>query len=372
MMAERFDKGYALIIGVANYPHPNMSQLPEKVLKDARDVYDILLDTEYCAYLEDNTRKILDSEATAARIRAEMTWLADSAKEDNTAVIFFSGHGAQIRHGKAAGNYLLSYDCNPNPDRIQQSSIAGDEFTSLLQNIKAERVVVFFDSCHSGGVGETKSIDFDGGELKFGLKGSYYDKLAQGEGRVIIASSDVDELSRLLPGQDNSLFTHYLLEALKGQAGDQQDGLIHIFDLFKYLAGTVPEAARKQPIQIAPGVYDDSQNPEMKARAKNDFPIALYLGGAKSVGGIGHAGNAPTPNSAMFTQSALLEFLYQEYRHEPDEKVSTEKIQQRFDVQWENLRDTLLSLREKGFVKAKFVGKKALVEITPDGVALMK
>ncbi len=41
--------------------------------------------------------------------------------------------------------------------------------------------------------------------------------LAQGKGRVVIASSRPDELSWVLPGMRNSLFTHYILEVLRGE-----------------------------------------------------------------------------------------------------------------------------------------------------------
>jgi hypothetical protein len=366
-MSTHFDKGYALIIGVANYPHSDIPKLPEKVLKDAKDMYELLISAEYCGYLEANTRKLLDGKATAENIRDDLQWLAKSAGSDSTVVIFFSGHGGQIKHGDAAGNYLLAYDCDPKD--MGKTSISGEEFTKLLQAIKADRVIVFFDSCHSGGVGETKNLVLDKIVLKLGLQENYYEQLAQGKGRVIISSSDSDELSRLLPGMANSLFTHYLLEALKGKGSHKGDGLIRVFDVFRYVSDNVPEAACQKPILIAPNTYDNSQNPVMKTHIKNDFPISLFLGGTKTAS----KPVAPTHSESSFvTKSDILQFLYQVYRDDPDEWVVSEQIQQELGVDQEQLQDFILALREKGFLEAKFLGDKALLRITADGVAIMK
>ena len=55
--------------------------------------------------------------------------------------------------------------------------------------------------------------------MKAGLDLKTYGVLAEGKGRVLLASSRANEVSLILPGKKNSLFTHYLLDALKGAAG---------------------------------------------------------------------------------------------------------------------------------------------------------
>ncbi|MCB9078094.1 MAG: hypothetical protein H6631_10915 [Anaerolineaceae bacterium] len=66
---------------------------------------------------------------------------------------------------------------------------------------------------------------------------------------------------------NHSLFTHYLLEALQGQAKTLGDGFVRVFDLFRHVADHVP--ARAEQINA-------SQHPLFKATAvENDFPIAL-------------------------------------------------------------------------------------------------
>jgi hypothetical protein len=209
---------------------------------------------------------LLDNQATAARIRQEFKKLAKVTNDKDTVVVFFSGHGGRVEVGTQAGSYLIPFDCDAS--RLEETAIGSTELTALLSDINAERLVVLLDACHSGGAGEVKAIA-PRPEIKAGLDIPTYDALAQGVGRVIMASSRVDEVSLVLNGMENSLFTHYLLEGLKGTSPSRGDGLVRIFELFRYISEEVPKRA-------------PSQHPIFKAHSvENDFPVALYMGGRK-------------------------------------------------------------------------------------------
>ena len=57
--------------------------------------------------------------------------------------------------GPERGTYLLPYDCDPS--RLGATAIESEELTSLLGNIRAVRLVVILDACHSAGAGELKA-----------------------------------------------------------------------------------------------------------------------------------------------------------------------------------------------------------------------
>src|SRR5919202_5129870 len=77
-----------------------------------------------------------------------------------------------------------------------------------------------------------------------------------------MASSRPDEVSWQLKGMRNGLFTHYLLEALRGEGKTLGDGYVRVFDVFRHVADHVPTKANQHPI--------------FKATAlEADFPIAL-------------------------------------------------------------------------------------------------
>lgn len=248
-----FACGHALVMGIAGYPR--VRQLPETVLDDARGLRALLTDPAHCGYPAAQVVQLLDGEANRAGIRQALHDLAARAGPEDTAVVFFSGHGA---HSWAGGGtqYLLPYDCDPLD--LPGTAISGDEMTGLLREIQAGRLLVLFDSCHSGGVGEPKGVE----EIQTGLGEGYYQALAQGTGRIVMASSRPDEVSWTLAGMANSLFTYYLLEALRGECRTLGDGYVRVFDLFRHVAEHVPTRA--------------DQHPLFKATAmEEDFPVAL-------------------------------------------------------------------------------------------------
>lgn len=246
-----FENGRALIIGIAGYPRVN--PLPEIVLNDARALRNLLVDESRCGYRPSQVDLLLDDEATANGIRRGLARLAERTTSKDTAIFFFSGHGAWNADPKSEPRqYIIPYDCDPRD--LPGTAISGDEMTSLLRRIEAGRLLVIFDSCHSGGVGDPKGLT---GALKSGLNEGIYEGLAQGRGRAVLASSRPNEVSWALAGMDNSLFTHFLLEALRGEAINLGDGYVRVFDLFRHVAKHVPQKARQHPIFKAAAMEED-------------------------------------------------------------------------------------------------------------------
>jgi metacaspase-1 len=211
--------------------------------KDGKDIAEVLRSKDYCGYVPRNVKLLLDDKAIANGIRQGLTNLAKAAGAECTAVVFFSGHGGRVETGPEAGTYLIPYDCDPH--QIQKTAIESEELTTLLSKIKAQRLVVLLDACHSAGMGELKTVA-PLSNIKAGLDEKTYSALAEGTGRVIMASSRSTEVSLILEGMSNSLFTHYLLEALKGARVSDKDGLIRVFDIFQYISDTVPSKCPSQ------------------------------------------------------------------------------------------------------------------------------
>lgn len=250
---------YALIIGIANYHH--IRKLPTLVLKDARDIQDVLVNSQYCGYETPSVRLLIDYEATRTNILQELANLATRCNSESTVFIYISSHGGRIDSGTHAGEYLLPVDTIYQSEQtIEQTAISSIEITQALRAIEARKMVVVFDCCHSGGIGQPK--DADAPEIKAGLSDSYYKTLGVGRGRVILASSRSEEVSWILPGASNSLFTQYLLDGLRGNV-PAPGGVIRIFDLFDYVQQHV---TRAQP----------EQHPIFKAELEENFPVALH------------------------------------------------------------------------------------------------
>jgi metacaspase-1 len=252
----RFDRGRALLVGVANYAR--VPKLPECVLNDARDLATLLRAPHRCAYLETNVELLLDQHATADRVRLGLKRLANEARAEDTVIVYFSGHGFRAATADAEA-YLLPIDCALND--LARTAISATELTRLLSAIRSSRLVVLLDACHAAGAAHFKSASASM-TFKSGLDDSTYEVLGRGAGRVVIASSRADELSCVLPGMKNSLFTTYLLEALSGAATSQDDEVVRVLDVFHHISENVPKRAVQHPILKAHDV-------------ENDFPVAL-------------------------------------------------------------------------------------------------
>lgn len=260
-----FIEGHALLIAIAGYT--KVRALPSAVINDGREIKAVLTSPTHCGYDPQNVTLVQDEEATLDRMRHELETLADRTKPTDTAVIFFSGHGVRIGDPANPGSALVPVDCDPA--NLFATVLHEAEFSSTLARITARRLVVFIDACHGAAAGTFKGGD-ELADLGFNEKS--LSRLAQGSGRVLIASSRGSETSLIFNGAANSLFTEHLLGALRGAAHSHGDGFIRIFEVFNHVAEKVRAAA--------PG----RQHPVFKASDLEDnFPFALDRGGVKSI-----------------------------------------------------------------------------------------
>ena len=260
------DDAYALIVGIADYLY--VTKLPAAVCNDARDVRDLLVDPRYCGYPPGHVTMLLDGEATREAIIDTLSGLAVRAQPTSAVLVYISGHGGRVVSGAFAGEYILPVDTMlASGEDLAVTAISGDEFTTALKAIRARKVLVIFDCCHAGGIGQPK--DVPGSLIKAGLPDGYYERLAAGRGRAILSSSRDTESSYVLPAAANSLFTGHLLAGLKGGVSSE-DGLVRVFDLFEYVQ---PRVTSDQP----------DQHPVFKADLEENFSVGLYLGGKKEV-----------------------------------------------------------------------------------------
>jgi hypothetical protein len=254
------NNAFGFIAGIAEYAF--IGRLPSAVRNDAQAIYNLLVDPRYCGYHPTQVLLLLDDQATQSALRAGLAELARRSNQDATVFVYLSCHGGCLESGPYAGEYLLPVDARYPPDQtLAQTAISGQEFSAALGAIPARKVVVIFDCCHAGGIGQPKNVTAPA--LKT-LPESYYARLQSGRGRVIIASSRSSEYSYVLPGAAHSLFTQHLLDGLRGGAPGP-GGVIRVFDLFRYVQ---PKVTAAQP----------NQHPIFKAEVEEDFPIALYAG----------------------------------------------------------------------------------------------
>ena len=247
-MSRLFDQGHAVIIGVGE-------DLPVTV-SDAAAIENMLLDTSRCAYPQDQVRLLTNKDATRKNITSALEWLAKTAGPNDTAIIYFSGHGIEN-----PDFYLIPFGYSWKD--LPNTAISGTEFTTLLQQITVRKLLVLLDCCHAGGQGDPKSF------IKSPIPSEAIEELKTSSGRVIIASSRKNELS--WTGNPYSQFTMAVLEGFAGYGASEEDGFARVFDLALHVARIVPQRT------------GDKQHPILKiSNVEDNFAIAWYSGGHKA------------------------------------------------------------------------------------------
>lgn len=231
---------YALSIGISRYKHLRPLSC---AAYDAQDLAEVLSDVVSPAQV----KLLLDEDATKQAILRDLTWLANNTGPNDTAIVFFSGHGGR---GNAQPDTQACFcPVEASLHAFEQTSLTGSELTAALRTVKSERLVVLLDACYSGGIGEPRSRHAG---ITNGLTGRDVSALLEGRGRVVMAASRPDELAWELCGMRNGLFTHYLLRGLRGEIA-RADGTVWVSELFSYVSRNVRRHGCQHPYQKAIG-----------------------------------------------------------------------------------------------------------------------
>jgi uncharacterized caspase-like protein len=260
----KFSNAYALVIGVGEYKDFFFSDLPETE-NDAKAIGKILCDPALCGYDAANVHLFVNEQAARTNIVSSLKRLAKSTNYDSTVFIYFSGHGGQACKDGARHTYLCLRETDPF--NLPHTAVSGEEFSTLVASIPAQKVLVIIDACHAEGIAEPRNADADI-KWKPGFPEYYYESLNRGRGRVVIASSTEYQQSYSRPQRDFGIFTWHLCQALKGKAAVRGDGLVHVLDVFHYVNEGVRTDKPKK------------QTPLLKVKNLDlNFPIALHREG---------------------------------------------------------------------------------------------
>jgi hypothetical protein len=149
----KFSNAYALLIGVNENTVPGWA-LPD-VAKDIAALSAVLTHPQRCAYSPENVRALTGKEATKDNILAGLAWLKDKLAADasgnETALIYYSGHGWQDDSLAQPAYYLIPYDVAQN--RLRQTALRADDFAVEIAELNPRRLLALLDCCHAGGLG---------------------------------------------------------------------------------------------------------------------------------------------------------------------------------------------------------------------------
>ncbi|MGG6269090.1 caspase family protein [Leptolyngbya sp. AN03gr2] len=282
-MLQTFAHGYALLVGIGQCADSRLS-LPVTV-NDIQALQQILVNPDLCGYPDSHLRSLHDQNATKQSILNGLQWLKAQAEADPeaTVIVYYSGHGWLDTSDQSY--YLLPHDLNPYA--WKDTAIAAEIFNTALRQIPAKRLLVILDCCHAQGMASAKEgLMLPPNVTPTAPTRGFFDRLAQGEGRVVLLSSKGEQKSWIRKDDTMSIYTYHLIEALRGKANKPGETTVTVADIVKHLDRTVPLSVQQE--------HQAQQQPWVSSEMTN-FDLALIQGGkGLPVGGWDAVKDQPT------------------------------------------------------------------------------
>jgi hypothetical protein len=247
---------WAVIVGISQYRSADIPQL-RYADRDAQEFYNLLttsIEEGGVGVPKANVRFLLNDQATSSNVREAITDFLKQPIEDDLVLIYFAGHGAPDPD-RPKILYLLTHDSDLS--RLAATSVKMQEIQDALRDyVAAKSVLVFADACHSRGVTgamATRAL------ASPDLVNEFLSELARARGSTMtLSASDVNQLSMEDKrwGGGHGVFTHYLLEGLRGKADFNGDKMVRLGELTQYVSDNVRRDTRSQQSPISSGNFD--------------------------------------------------------------------------------------------------------------------
>ena len=218
---------YAVIVGINDYADKAIPDL-KYAESDAKAVYRTLTDPAVGRFPADNVTLLLGKDATPGRIKAALYKLRGVDKND-LVIVFYSGHGA--KEGDEA--FWVTQDAESKA--LGATSLTNSDIRKYLAKIPSQRLVVLLDCCYAASTVKKSLLDPQK------LFGDF-----QGKGRVTIAGSADNQEALEYEDRKAGVFTHFLVQGLRGAADSNTDGVVTFDELWTHLGLNVRKASVKQ------------------------------------------------------------------------------------------------------------------------------
>jgi len=242
---------YALVIGNTEYTDSGLAKLNAPG-KDAEDFARVLQSVEIGAF--DEVVTFVNETVFNLNVAIE-DFFADKKPED-LLVFYFSGHGVRDE----SGSLFLAVK-NTNRKRLRATAIKTDFVREMMDQSRSRRQVIILDCCNSG------AFDYGAKAETGGSMGMAKAFEGTGYGHVVLTATDATQFAwegdRIIGDETaNSLFTHFLVKGLEGEADEDGDGRISVDELYEYVYKQIVNRTPKQ----TPGKWSYKQQGEIILR----------------------------------------------------------------------------------------------------------
>ena len=243
---------YALVIANTEYQDASFAKLTAPG-KDAEEFAQVLSDAELAAF--DDVNVLLNE--GESKIRRSIARFFVNRQRNDLLLLYFSGHGVRNDQGQL---FLAANDTEISI--LDATGIPADFVTHVMNNSRSQRQLLILDCCNSGAFAHgSKSASAIGKSM--GIATAFE---GSGFGRVVLTATDATQYAwegdKVIGDTQKSVFTHFLIEGLKGDADRDGDGRIHVDELYDY---AYEQVVRRTPKQT-PGKWSYKQQGDLVLR----------------------------------------------------------------------------------------------------------
>ena len=209
-----------------------------KCENDAEGIYSLFLDKKYLKGAKEQSVLLTSSNHDISKelFMNKLREIIACAKTDDQLIIYFSGHGEQVG-GEFA---LVLYDTELyNANTYLRIS----EIENLLLMCACKTKIAIFDACYSG-------TDLIGNKAVRSTRKTMEELIRESRGMIILSSSTASQPSNQKSPSSYSLFTHFLIEGISGNAVDINTYMIDLYECYKYAAHKMQDYARSAELDI--------------------------------------------------------------------------------------------------------------------------
>jgi len=249
-------KRHALVIGVNSYDDKDNFKNLKVCVKDAEALERQLLSK--CGFNSSSTHLLADGKGKAkipnrSNILQTLQAIAQDAKQEDLLLFYYSGHGAF----EGLTSYLVAKD---GANRLlSDTAVSIDRVKQIMKESNAGAKVIIIDACHSGA-----NI---GKGINPGTEEFFTSLFESAEGFALLASCKKNEFSYELHHNERSVFTYYLLEALDGNARQNNSTFLTLTNVSNYVTVNVKDWASKKGL---------SQTPNLSTELTGEICLAVY------------------------------------------------------------------------------------------------
>lgn len=237
---------WAILIGVEAYQRANdLPFVRNDVVRLAEtlQVRGGIPRANIAAFVDEASTKRLP---TKSNLLAEIPGLLAKCQPGDQVIVYFSGHGVQDVDGRL---FLAPSDIDPQ--HVAETGVSLNWFRDQIAQCKAGTKILILDACHAG----TDKGEQPEGQAIAGLTADKPETAVAADalraqfeelnGVVTLCSSTAREASQIWPQREQSLFSYWLNQGLKGHADSNLDDRVDVDELYKYVSENVTRTGRE-------------------------------------------------------------------------------------------------------------------------------